>query len=375
MAIKLTTRQRLLMKRLVRLGDMANDNELPVRPTEIRGFGSFFRGKPRPHDVDLLIKEDFRTKKPEFECLIKVLKRINYDWDLENQFQTPRDAIAELVSTQDLRISEIADLDIELLKRWISPYSWNMLRPQTMAAQSAFDSPRAYTNRMLKGELPNINVLSFMGPSDGDKLLGMRCGFTVRVWSIENPDTKANLDELMTETSMRKNALVERAFFLTQIPMMTASVRFHEAEIALLKRLPTQQPATRDPWRWFDDFSKGHPDLAAATLELERTRNVRNGVEECDVADDGSPLIELATEVDRLRKKLKHLYAREEQLESLRNTLAYYRSGAENDGLNVDDFVVYKMLHRGSKVAKLKRKEFLESMGYPVDDMMARFTR
>lgn len=174
---------------------------------------------------------------------------------------------------------------------------------------------------------------------------------------------------------MKKNALIERAFFLTQIPMMNASIRFHEAEIALLKRLPTQHPATRDPWRWFDEFSNGHSDLAEAALELETTRNVRNVVEECDASDDGSPLIELATEVDRLRKELKHLYAREEQLESLRNTLAYYRSGADNDGLNVDEFAVYKMLNRRSKLAKLKCKEFLESMEYPVDDIIAKFTR
>ena len=172
---------------------------------------------------------------------------------------------------------------------------------------------------------------------------------------------------------MDHTVLLERSYFLTQIPGITASVKYREAEIAMLKRLPTQQQSSGDHWRWFDEFSKGHPDLAEVALQLERTRSIRTSIEETDVHDDGSPLLKLADEVDQLRKELKYLYTRNDHLESLRNTLAYFRSGAKNYGLNVDEFAVYEMLNRGSKAAKRKCKEFLESMGYPVDGIVAKF--
>lgn len=369
---KLSARQRLLMSRLVTLGDWANSNELPVRPVEIRGFGSFFRGKPNPHDVDLLIKADTRIHLPEFDSFIKFLEAIRYDDNLDPQFATPHDAIAELVSNGDPRTKIIEGCDIERLKRWVAPYSWNMLRPQTMAAESAFDSPRGYTKRLIKSALPNINVLEFMMPDEGDKLLGLRCGFTVSVWSTERPDTAANLKELMTDESMRKNAFLERAYFVNQIPHIAASVNLHEAEITLLKKIPTQQLGSKDRWIWFDAFSKDHPDLNEASAQLEKTRTASKEVVDGDIQDDGTPLREMATEVDQLRKELKYLYARNDQMETLRNLMLYYRAGQEPSSLDIDEFAIVEMLNRGSKAAKVKCREFLKSMNYPVDRILQR---
>ena len=57
---KLTKRQSVLFERLVKLGELAVKDVLPVKVTSIKGFGSFFRGKPSPKDVDLAIAQDFR---------------------------------------------------------------------------------------------------------------------------------------------------------------------------------------------------------------------------------------------------------------------------------------------------------------------------
>lgn len=371
---KLTDRQRLLMKRLITLGDWANSNELPVCLMEIRGFGSFFRGKPRPRDVDLLIKVDNNNNPSDFTRLIELLESIRYDWDVESQFSTPGEAIAELVAIQDPRATVIARCNIKRLIRWVAPYSWNMLRPQGLATEFSFSCPNAYAKRLIKSRLPNINVLNFMGSHAGDKLAGMRCGFTVSVWSQDRPDTAANLDALMTAESMRMNALLERAYFVDQLPRICASVKLREAEISLLKKIPTQPQPAPHPRVWFDEFAKDHPDLAEATSDLAASTHIPKDVEQNASSDEGTSLDDLAAEVDDIRKKLKYLYTLHDQLEVLRNTLITFRSGAETFGLSIDEFAVYKMMKRGSQSAKLKCKKFLESVGYPVDEITRRLS-
>jgi hypothetical protein len=51
--VKLSLCQKLLLSRLVTLGEQALKRQLPVEVTEIFGFGSFFPGKQGPKDVDL----------------------------------------------------------------------------------------------------------------------------------------------------------------------------------------------------------------------------------------------------------------------------------------------------------------------------------
>ena len=378
--MQLTDRQQLLFDRLVTLGDWATNGELPLRVLEIRGFGSFFRGKPRPSDVDLILRVQRPDHLPEFDRFIKVLNAINYDWKLAKRFPTPKDALAGLREDGDSRCADVVDEEHRKFSNWVEAYSWKMLRPDTFHGQCSFEAPEGYAKRMVKRHLPNLNIIHFQNPSDEDvRPLGLRCGFTVSIWKSEATDTAQNLRRLLSEEIVTENLLRELAYFDIQIPEVEALTRLYEAEIELLNRIPRRRKKPQSSWKWFEKFSDDHADLLKFQQQLKAAQKAS---ERFDKEEWGRPpngkvvsLSETAKEADQARKRLKQLYQRNEMLESIRDRLAHFKSGRAETDLPAKEYVVDELLNDGSQKAKEKVAAFLRTLGYPVDRVLRRNER
>jgi len=372
----LTDRQQLLFSRLVTLGEWATNRKFPFRVLEIIGFGSFFRGKPRPHDVDLVLRVENSDRATELKRLVDLVKTLRRDWDLQEKFETPSAAISDLVKLKDQRVSDISDSEIKLFLTWIAGYSWNMIFHQDYLGAYDYLSSHAIAKRLIKASLPNLNVVLFVGPKEPDKPVGLRCGFNVSIWSQDRPDTASNLFELLTETSVRENATRELAFFREELARISATVRLHEAEIELLRKIPKRRQPSSDSSRWFETYAKNHPDLIAATAELDRAYKPNSQTEDrVPISTRDRALIELATEVDELRVEIKRLYRRNDLLEPLRDSLAYFKSGKAETELPAEEYAATCLLSRGSKTEKAKCAEFLRSFGLPVDRVLNRIAK
>jgi predicted nucleotidyltransferase len=372
----LTDRQQLLFSRLVTLGEWATNRKFPLRVLEIIGFGSFFRGKPRPNDVDLVLRVENSDRATELKRLVDLVRSLRKDWDLQEKFESPSAAISELVMVKDQRVSDISDVDIDLFLWWIDGYSWNMLFHQDYVGGYDYLSSHGISKRLIKASLPNLNVVLFVGPKEPDKPVGLRCGFTVSIWSQDRPDTSANLSEVLADTSVRENAARELAFFTEELAKISATVRLHEAEIELLRNMPKRRRPPADSSRWFEMYAKDHPDLTAATAERDRAYKPNSQTEDrVPVASRDRALPELAKEVDELRAEIKGLYRRNDLLEPLRDSLAYFKSGKAESDLPAEEYVATCLLSRGSKAAKIKCAEFLRSFGLPVDRVLNRIAK
>src|SRR5690349_12819678 len=88
----LTKRQKVLFDRLVKLGEMASKHLLPVKVASIKGFGSFFRGKPSPKDADIVIQ--WIEESPRFNAFIKLLQKVRRDV-VKRRTESPLNAFLE----------------------------------------------------------------------------------------------------------------------------------------------------------------------------------------------------------------------------------------------------------------------------------------
>ncbi len=370
--MRLTNRQQLLFNRLVTLGEWASSGAFPMTVLEIRGFGSFFRGKQRPHDVDLLVRVQRPEQLPAFSEFLEILKDIRYDWDLEDRFETPHAAMTGLRSEDDERLSGVCDENQQHFLSWIEPYSWNMLRPTTIRDELAFGGPESYARRMVKKRLPNLNVFAFLNPTDTDlRPLGLRCGFTVSIWSQDRQDTTVNLNCLLSHNRVRQNLQHEMAYFSAQLPKVQAEVDLVRAELDLLLSIPRRRKSFDFGWQWFETWSKNRPELQAPRQAVAMATEIAKQFD-----DEGSSIvceqIPTADVVDECRKEIKSLYQRLDRLTSVRNELAHFKCGAARTELKAAEYVVDELLDQGSKREQEEMAEFLRGMQFPVDRMLRR---
>ena len=75
----LRNRRALIFKNLMRVIERVEKKLVPIHVAEIWGFGSYFRGKPRPGDIDLVVvfRNDSRldTKAEQLRSLIAAMDR------------------------------------------------------------------------------------------------------------------------------------------------------------------------------------------------------------------------------------------------------------------------------------------------------------
>jgi len=371
----LSDRQNLLIERLVELGRMASDHELPFDVVEILGFGSFFRGKDRPKDVDLFLRCERQPLRPDFERFIALLRKVRYDPEFQGAYETPKDAMRVLYERTDApRLPGFNDGELEQQRfcGWLDGYSWNMLYPQTINEQAGMNLPDEFAKRLVKRRVPNLNVVSFVNHDDPAPMSALRCGFTVPVWSKDRPDVSTNLVELLSPDRLTQNTLQELRYFEVQFPAVKAELKLLEAEIELLFRIAFPQSPPRRTWEWHEEWVKDREELR----DLKKVRDkARRAADRFDDEEWGSsiptPYMALAHKralamTESLRKEIKDVYQKIDLLEELQASLARYQSGNADCSGPVHEFVATDVLSRGNARQRKQMQALLAEMGIPI---------
>jgi hypothetical protein len=131
---KLSKRQKLLIRKLHVLGNRAKEEILPVKIYEIVGFGSFFRLKERPGDVDLLIK--YSNINSIYDLFKQIMDNVVelYKEDPE-KFSMPIDALANYINVHRNSLPFLSEY-VNVFCSWIENITWGMISrqyPQNLA--------------------------------------------------------------------------------------------------------------------------------------------------------------------------------------------------------------------------------------------------
>ena len=233
--IKLSRRQKVLLARLTSLAESANSRKLPVEVLEILGFGSFFRAKENPKDVDLLIRCT-RENQP-FSLFRQILEHICREVQYQHDFDRPLEAWLTVFDSKHRdMLPGVVSLDEEraLFADWLAPYSWPMLFPKAVEDLPAWDDPIGFTRRLVRRTLPNLNIAYYIYPETTPDQIGLRAGFTELVWSRGQPDVRQNVLDALAPSRVLDNTKRELQNFDRQIFLLAATLKFLQSEIQRL---------------------------------------------------------------------------------------------------------------------------------------------
>ena len=353
MTLALSQRQSVLLDRLLTLGNWFRAGKLPVKVTEVYGFGSFFRGKAQPRDVDLVLRcapEDTT----DFQFFSKLLDKATYG-GFSSQFSTPQ---AALLHVFDQHYSDLLPgvIDVsaqrDLFKEWIEGYSWEMLFDTTIHRHLILRSSREIARRVVKRHLPNLNIPMWLGPSQSIDDSGLNAGFSVLVWSREKPDIRANVETALTQDQRRLSVLAELAGFDPVLFRQETLYGLLTKAIAQLLRTPRSRTRSESPEKWFRLWAKRHLGPEATTLDSAMTVETMSATFGNDALAravskefvpqpyDGVPLEQLSELVEEKRKRIKMLWRNLGVYPDIIRALAAYKSNHVSTELAPRDYVL-----------------------------------
>lgn len=240
--MKLTSRQELLLGRLVELGDTARACCFPLDVLEIIGFGSFFRGKRRPKDVDLLIRCS-REHTKTFAAFAKIVHHICSDVAYQHRYKRPLSAFLnefERRNADMLPGFSPSQAERSMYGEWLARYSWSMLFPRRMDEAPAWESPFGFMARIMRRRFPNLNVVYYIYPGSEPAQIGLRAGFTEVIWSRDQTNLKENVLQLLTPEWLTVNNLRELTHLDRQLFLLRSTSQMIEAHArSVLEGLPS----------------------------------------------------------------------------------------------------------------------------------------
>jgi hypothetical protein len=371
----LTDRQQTLIERLIALGELVGSPLFPLDVVEVHGFGSFFRGKSRPKDVDLFIRCHRRPVREDFARFLELVHVLRFGAGYEHRFATPREAMhATYCRHAGPSLPGMEDEEFERGKfcEWLDGYSWNMLHPKTISDEVRVDAPEDYARRLIKRRLPNLNVLAFGSADEPVTDEGLCCGFVVSLWSPERRDVAANLQELLRPERLMENTLRELRCFEMQLGLVNAQAELLRAEIDLLFRILFPHDPPQAGWSWHEEWSKDRPELQKPKRILnQRDRAANQFHQEKWMAPVLPAYLKLSygrasTMVDRLRREIKAQGDTIDLLEDIRSSLVHYQSGSVRSNRPVEEHVAIDVLSRGNARQRKAKEVLLKSMGIPI---------
>lgn len=373
---RLTDRQQLLIERLVGLGELAASSELPLDLVEIRGFGSFFRGKPRPKDVDLIVRCHRRPHRPDFARFLELLKKIRFDQTYEDQYAKPQEAIDAVYQQSDQpRLPGFDDSEVERRRfcEWLHGHTWNMLHARTFSDDSRINSSEDYAKRMVKRRFPNLNIMEFANANDTSRD-GIRHGFTVQVWSRERPDVRATIADLLSEDRLIENTLQELRYFEKQLPVVQAEAALLRAEIGLLLLIARPESPAKSTYDWLEGWEKDREELKNLN---ERVRQATAEAHRFDDTERGSPVPaeyyslghrKALAMTEHMRKEIKRLNQSIELLKVVQWSLAKYQSGSFRSDHSAPLFAAIDALTQGNARERKLMEPLLIQLGIPIPE-------
>lgn len=159
---------------------------LPMRVRKVLGFGSFFRGKAIPHDIDLAVVAGLRH---DIEPNSDEQRHSNYRPKLFEQWRKKAwDSLMIDRGKPHENLQRAFPQVPSEVATWFASYSRTALNPSTISEEVSLGTVFDITRRMLKG-IPNVKVMDLVW--DESKLSQDR-PYTL-VWSEDLPDIEYNL--------------------------------------------------------------------------------------------------------------------------------------------------------------------------------------
>ncbi len=373
--INLTKRQRILFERLVQLGPLIESSGIPLIVVEVLGFGSFFRGKADARDIDLMFRCRRHPPRPDFARFSTLLEKIRYEFAYQEQFASPEEAIDAAYRAADSpRLPGFDDSEVECarFRDWLHGHTWNMLHAKSIHDESRIKSPEEFTRRVVKRQLPNLNVMQFL--NEDDPRHAIRCGFTVRLWSSDRPDIQSLLTEALSEERVYENTLQELRYFEKQLPVLQAEAELLQIGIAVLLAKQKPEMPAKHPYSWLEAFEKECVDLQP---QKDRLRLARSRAVKFDDTERGSSVPskhrslsypKASKTTEKTRKEIKGLYQRIEQLKVVQWSLALYLSGELETDHSIEAFTAINALTQGSKRERQLMESLLMQLGIPIPE-------
>jgi hypothetical protein len=373
-ALMAASRRAVLRDRLIALGKAAEQQELPFDVLQILGFGSFFRGKQSPKDVDLVLRVDRRTER--FTVFRELVEKLQADPSYEEAFETPRKAMLHLCST-DAAVTrwpaERREWSAARYSEWLAAYSWNMLHPRTEKQYFALMGTDAYAIRVMRKRFPNININAIITDDDGtNATLAVWHGFEVVVWTKDATNVSATLAMLLTDGTVRQNIVKDIVHFGLQRQCLLTQLCLCREEVAVLR-----DPTTPPPPRFTVNdaaWQAGIPRLvhAAAASEQAHSASVAfrtSGTVDSKACDELNALDTrtLAEQADSARKTIKDLQEQLELWSELKEQLLCARHEPNVGSVPIDELTAALMLSRGERRRLSRKRDFLDQHGFPGD--------
>jgi len=371
----LSKRQWLLLDRLLALGSWLSEGRLPMQVTEVFGFGSFFRGKPGPGDVDLVIRCSNDTA--DFQLFSDLLHEATYGEGPES-FPTPRDA---LLSVLDRRcggclpgMTDIARLRC-LFERWIKGFSWAMLCDR-LSRYGSLPMSTDIATALMKRHLPGLNVAKWLGSKDTIEHCGLRTGFSVLVWSQDKPDIRSNVEIALAHDKRRPSVLADLANLGPVLFRQVTLCDLMKRAIERLLRTPQSRGHCESVNKWFERWAKRHFGHDAAALRsaitIEKTMatfgdealKLSVSVKFTPPSYEGLSLKQLSELVEENRSRIKFLWTYLRVYPKVIRSLAVYKSNHIPTDLAPRDYVSASVLSTCRKRERKKVALILADLGF-----------
>jgi hypothetical protein len=380
------SRRAVLRNRLIEFGKAATRGELPFDVLQMLGFGSFFRGKESPQDVDLVLRVDRRPAR--FILFRELIEKLRFTPHYEEAFATPREALLHVCATETSAITWPAtqrERFTMVYSQWLEGYTWNMLHPKTDANYYALMSPDHFARRLITRRFPKVNVVEILDEgADPHVPLHIFHGFEVSIWTKDSPDTATALDMLLTDDAVRRNVIKEIVHFGLQRQCLLDQIDLCREEVAVLRdeAVPPPSRFTSEDAAW----SVGNPRHAhlaaaakqshAASVAFRTTGSIDPHAYREMTAADARTLIARA---DDARTAIKVLQEQKELWSGLRDQLWRARHEPNVGAVPLDKLAAALMLNHGGRNLRPRKQAFLNQQGFPgdvnVDDTLLRSRR
>ena len=379
-------RRIVLQKRLIEFCKAASLEELPFNVVQILGFGSFFRGKESPKDVDLVLRVDRRPER--FALFCELVKKVRFTSDYEKAFPSPCQAMLH-ESTSEVPASKWPVGQRErltsLYSQWLEAYTWNMLHPHNDADHFALIGPDNFARRLIRRRFPKLNIIEILDEAAEPHIpLHIFHGFEVTVWTKESPDAAATLGTLLADDAVRQNVIKEVIHFRLHRRSIMDQIDLCREEIAVL-----QDQAVPPPARDGTDVAEWHagvPRLAHAAAASKQSYSASvafrtSGIINPDTfrTTNATDTRTLIAEADDVRTAIKVLQEDLEQWSELKEQLCCARHGPNVGAVPLDELAAALMLNHGPSLLRPRKLSFLNQQGFSIpiviDDTLLRASR
>jgi len=216
-------KRKTLLRSLEIIVERINKEDLPVQIKEIYVFGSFIRGKEKPHDLDIVMISDWdQAKRNRWEEFIENFMRFVREHQIGfvgGKLEQYREIRFEKLATKELE-EELKTYGVE--PSWASCYSWTELINSTWKTLS---SQKILRKKLLHG-IKGVQVVMRPKLPKHDLFLSAK-NFRL-AWSIDKPNIRENL-------AMTKDEELE--FLKRECEHLREQVRLHWEENRVLEEL------------------------------------------------------------------------------------------------------------------------------------------